>query len=111
MRETFVGRYSDQVLNMLINRIVEEVKPLQIVLFGSAARGEMHADSNLDLMVVMPNGTHRRYTSQRLYQAISGIQMPYEIIVATSEDLQKHKNNQGLIYQTILREGKVLYDA
>ena len=58
MRETFVGRYSDQVLNMLINRIVEEVKPLQIVLFGSAARGEMHADSNLDLMVVMPNGTH-----------------------------------------------------
>jgi len=30
------------------------------MLFGSAARGDMHSDTDLDILVVMPDGTHRR---------------------------------------------------
>ena len=37
--------------------------------------------------------------------------VPFDIVVATSEDLELHRNNPGLIYQTILREGTEVYAA
>jgi predicted nucleotidyltransferase len=100
-----------RVLEDLVRQIVNSVHPLQIVVFGSAARGDVGPNSDIDLLVVMPNGTHRRHTAQNLYQTISGLAVSFDIIVATPEDLEKHKNNIGLIYRTILQEGRRVYAA
>ena len=100
-----------KALEELIQRIVAAVHPLQIVLFGSAARGETAPESDLDVLSVMPEGTHRRHTAQYLYQTISGVKVPFDLLVATPNDLEKHKDNIGLIYRTILREGRVVYAA
>ncbi|MBI3988841.1 MAG: nucleotidyltransferase domain-containing protein [candidate division NC10 bacterium] len=56
------------VITQLVQSIVEAVHPLRIVLFGSAARGEMGTDSDIDVLVVMPEGVHRRRTAQLLYR-------------------------------------------
>ena len=48
-----------RLLEELVQRIVEAVHPLRIILFGSAARGEMGPNSDLDVLVVMPDGIHR----------------------------------------------------
>jgi uncharacterized protein len=88
---------------------VEEVLPLRVILFGSASRGEVGPNSDIDLPVVMPEGVHRRRTAQLLYQNIIGLGVPFDILVATPGDLQKHKDNIGLIYRTILQEGKKVY--
>jgi predicted nucleotidyltransferase len=98
-------------LNDLATRIVDAVHPLRIILFGSAARGEFGPHSDLDVLVVMPEGTHRRHTAQKLYREIKGITIPFDIIVATPGDLEKHRDNPGLIYKTILEEGRTLYAA
>ncbi|MEN6302134.1 MAG: nucleotidyltransferase domain-containing protein [Armatimonadia bacterium] len=98
-------------LQQLVDAIVEAVQPLQIILFGSAARGQMHPGSDLDVLVVMPNGTHRRHTAQYLYRVIRGIKIPFDLVVATPDDLQRHADNPGLIYRDILQEGKTLYAA
>lgn len=45
------------LLDELVKRTVEAVRPLRIILFGSAARGEMGPDSDIDLLVVMPEGS------------------------------------------------------
>jgi predicted nucleotidyltransferase len=95
----------------MIQTVVASVQPLRIILFGSAARGEMGPDSDLDVLVVMPKGTHRRKTAQQLYRQIRGLGVPFDIVVATSEDLEVHRSNPGLIYQTILREGTEVYVA
>ncbi len=100
-----------QVVDRLVQAVVASVRPLRIILFGSAARGEMGPDSDLDLLVVMPQGTHRRRTAQRLYRQMEGVGVPFDIMVATPEDLELHRNNPGLIYQTILREGTEVYAA
>ncbi len=71
----------------------------------------MGPDSDLDVLVVMPKGTHRRKTAQHLYRQIRGLGVPFDIVVATSEDLEVHRSNPGLIYQTILREGTEVYAA
>ena len=98
-------------LDKLVERIVDAVHPLKIILFGSAARGEMGPDSDVDVLVVMPDGTHRRHTAQYLYQTVRGVKVPYDIIVATPSDLAEHRDNVGLIYCTVLREGKTVYAA
>jgi uncharacterized protein len=99
------------VIDDLVRQIVEAVHPLRIILFGSAARGEMGPDSDVDVLVVMPEGTHRRFTAQRLYQCINRLGMAMDFLVATPGDLEKHRNNIGLIYRTILREGREVYAA
>jgi predicted nucleotidyltransferase len=93
----------------LVRRIVEEVHPLQIILFGSAAKSEIGPNSDLDVLVVMPEGSHRRRTAQLLYEKIVGLGIPFDIVVATPGDLKKHRNNVGLIYRTILEEGREIY--
>lgn len=99
------------VISQLVSNIVEAVHPLEILLFGSAARGDMGSQSDIDVLVVMPKGVHRRKTAQFLYRHIRGIGVSFDILVATPDDLEKHKNNIGLIYQTILQEGKRVYAA
>jgi predicted nucleotidyltransferase len=102
---------SEQQLEDLVQKIVAAVHPLRIILFGSAARDEAGVASDLDLLVVMPDGTHRRHTVQHLYREIRGVTVPYDLLVATPRDLEEHRDNPGLIYRSILREGRTLYAA
>jgi uncharacterized protein len=99
------------VVKKLVGQIVEIVHPLRIILFGSAAKGKMGPDSDIDLMVVMPEGTHRRHTAQKLYRGIQGSKVPFDVMVATPGDLAKYGNSPGLIYRDVLREGKEVYAA
>ncbi len=50
------SRVSEATIEVLVRHIVEAVRPRRIVLFGSAARGQMGPESDLDLLVVMPDG-------------------------------------------------------
>jgi predicted nucleotidyltransferase len=53
-----------EVIEQLVQRIIEEVHPLRILLFGSTVRGEIGPDSDIALLVIMPNGSHRRQIAQ-----------------------------------------------
>jgi predicted nucleotidyltransferase len=98
-------------IDQLIRQIVEMVHPVRIIVFGSAARGEMKRDSDVDLLIVMPEGAHRRKIAQKIYKGLTGIRVPFDILVATPSDLERYKDNIGLIYGTVLREGKEVYAA
>ena len=89
----------DSTIDRLVGEVVKRVNPLRIVLFGSAARDESGEQSDIDLLVVMPDGVHRRRTAQKLYREIKGLRVPFDIVVATAQDLEKHKDNDGLIYR------------
>ena len=100
-----------RVVDHLVRQIVEAVHPLRILLFGSAARGEMRSDSDLDFLVVVPEGTHRRRTAQYLYRHVSGLGHPFDVVVATPTDLEKYRDTVGLIYREILRDAREVYAA
>lgn len=98
-------------LENLIRQIVLEAKPLKIILFGSAVKKGITDAGDLDLMVVVPDGMHCRKMAQQLYQNIRNIGKPFDLIVTTPEILERHKDNIGLMYRTILSEGVELYVA
>ena len=100
-----------RVLSELVRRIVETVHPLRIVLFGSAAAGEMDSNSDLDVLVIMPDGTHRRRAAQEIYLGLQGLGIAKDIVVATPKDIQEHGGNPSLILYPALAQGKELYRA
>jgi len=100
-----------KVLDELVRRIVEIADPLRIILFGSAARGEMGLESDLDVLVVVPEGTHRRHTAQSIYRNLIGFDISTDVVVATEDDLRQHGNNFSLVFRSALREGREIYAA
>jgi len=98
-------------LDLIVQRIVDVFHPLRIILFGSAARGETDKDSDIDLLVVMPEGTPRLATAEKLHMRMFGIPAAIDFLVATPSDLERNRDNIGLVYRTILKEGRELYAA
>jgi predicted nucleotidyltransferase len=109
-RAEWSGTVDEKVLEQVVKRIVEAVAPEKIIMFGSAARGEMGPDSDLDLLIVKSD-VHRLATAQMIEHSLTGITIPTDIVVATPKDIEVHKNTIGLIYRPALREGKILYAA
>ena len=102
---------SDETLGELVKRIVEATDPLRVILFGSAARGEAGRYSDIDVLVVVKEGSHRRHTAQRIYRRLLGIGVPVDVVVATPSDMEQYADSPGLIYREAIREGRELYAA
>lgn len=95
----------------LVGRIVNTVHPRRVILFGSAARGDTNPQSDIDVLVVVEDGIHRRKTAQQIYRALLGFGLPVDVVVATIGDLEQYKDSPSLVYHHALREGKELYAA
>jgi len=99
-----------QSLDKLVAEIVRLVHPEEIILFGSAARLEVTEPNDLDLLVVMPEGTQKLRTMKYLYRNIAvQIGIPFDILVSYKSDLHKYAETIGLIYKDIVREGRRIY--
>ena len=100
---------SDQILNEIIRRIVETARPRKIILFGSAERGEMGPNSDLDLLVVMPSGVHRRNTARSIYRNLIGVGFAADIVVVTEQDVERYRDNIGMVIKPAVEQGRLLY--
>jgi predicted nucleotidyltransferase len=101
----------DHLVTNMIARILTVVKPKQVFLFGSAARGDMRDNSDIDLLVVVPNGLHRRKTAQNIYRNLLGVGYAADIVVVTEEDVERSANGDGCVIGPALSEGRIVYAA
>ena len=103
------GWTKQTILDEIIRRIVEVAQPDRIILFGSAARGQMGPDSDLDFLVVKAGVAHRRRLAQQVYLGLFGIPVPVDVIVVSPQDIEAYGDKVGTIIAPALREGKVVY--
>jgi predicted nucleotidyltransferase len=101
----------EKVLGEITRRITDAIHPQRIVLFGSAARGAMTENSDLDLLVITQDGTNRRQAAKRAYKALRGIGVAKDIVVVTETDVKEHGANPSLILKPALAEGREIYHA
>jgi predicted nucleotidyltransferase len=104
-----VRTIDESLLQDLVNRIVAAVHPRRIVLFGSAARGQMGPHSDLDLLVVMPDGTHRGETTESIIFSLAGLGVAKDVVVVTESDVRNFGDNPYLVIHPALRDGRELY--
>ena len=100
-----------ETLERAVELIVAAAEPVKIILFGSAARGDMGEHSDLDMLVVIRPGQHRRQTAQKIYRNLVGLGFAVDLVVVTTADLKHFKNEPGMIIATALKEGRELYAA
>ncbi len=99
-----------QFIDEMKRRIVERFRPDRIILFGSYAKGTANADSDVDLLVVMPIRGRRLDKIVEIRVALSGIGIPKDVIVATPRDIARFGGLVGSILNSALEEGRVIYE-
>lgn len=100
----------EKTLPGAIQRIVAELKPEKIILFGSYAYGNPTPDSDVDLLVIM--NTKAKEVDR--YVAVSNLlyprQFPVDILVKTPKEIEAERKKRGNFFlREILTKGKVLY--
>lgn len=100
-----------ETLPRAIERIVSELKPEKIILFGSYAYGNPTPDSDVDLLVIM--NTKAKEIDR--YVAVSNLlyprQFPVDILVKTPKEIKEASHKKGNFFlREILTKGKVIYE-
>jgi uncharacterized protein len=103
-------RSIDKIIAEMTRRIVEWFDPLQVILFGSHARGDAHADSDVDLLVVFPHVENTRLTAVAILDELSGLGVAKDVVVTTPDEIAAWGKLIGTVLEPALREGRVLYE-
>lgn len=98
-----------RAIQQMVERIVAQFDPDQIILFGSHARGDAGPDSDVDLLVVVPVMGSRREKAIEIGVALHGIRVPKDIVVTTPEEFGWRRSVPGTIERPAALEGIVLY--
>ncbi len=95
---------------LITDRVVREFAPRRIILFGSQARGDADARSDVDLLVVLDGVTNRRDASVAILRSLADLTVPADIVVTTPEEIARRGHVVGTVLRSALREGRVLYE-
>jgi predicted nucleotidyltransferase len=101
---------SPTLVSEIVKRILEVAEPQRIILFGSAATGQMSKDSDIDLLVLESAPGDTREESVRIRQAVRGLGYPFDIIVMAVERFEESKEVVGGIAYPAHKYGKVIYE-
>ncbi len=101
----------EMLLDEVVRRVLTVARPERIILFGSAATGQMTEDSDLDLLVVEPEPANTRDRSVRIRRALGDVRYPVDVIVMSSARFEETKNLIGGIAYPARKYGRVLYEA
>ncbi len=93
-----------------VRRIVEYAHPLQIIVFGSRARGDHREESDLDLAVILDDEGSEVARDRVPYTLLAGLDMPVDLVPVKRSKYELHRPWQNSVYNDIDQEGIILYD-
>jgi predicted nucleotidyltransferase len=94
----------------LAARIVQQFHPERIILFGSCAYGRPTADSDVELLVILPFEGHPARKAAEIRTSIRA-PFPMDLLVHTPQQVQRRVEQGDFFIREIMEKGKVLYEA
>src|SRR2546428_3634566 len=90
------------------NDVAERFQPDKIILFGSYAYGTPHADSDVDLLVIMPARNQHDQAVRIRWEVPAPF--PMDLLVRTPKNMKWRLEDGDLFHTQIVTKGKVLYE-
>jgi predicted nucleotidyltransferase len=97
-----------QWISIVADQVIARFHPLRLILFGSHARGDAGPESDIDLLVVLPQVNDKRQAALAIRRALAGVPVSKDIVVTTPEEIARRGDLIGTVLRSALREGKVL---
>lgn len=101
----------DDILSKMVAKICQVGHPEKIILFGSQARGDAKTTSDIDLLIVEESNLPRYKRPTRYRKAVAGLYIAKDIVVWSPEEINEWASVSNAFITTIVREGRVLYEA
>lgn len=102
-------------IEVIKQKLVDQIKPIGVYLFGSFANGTAHADSDFDFYIIVDdNEKDLHAVATSAYKAIRGVkQRPVDILVGTKSrfDERKNRKNQFTVENEVFHKGVLLYGS
>jgi predicted nucleotidyltransferase len=91
-------------------RLVAEMDPDRIILFGSYAWGSPDEDSDLDLLVIVPHSDQPpTLRAVRAHRCLRDIPFPVDVLVKTRAEVERGSHVPASLISEVLERGRVLY--
>jgi predicted nucleotidyltransferase len=100
-----------QLIDDIVRRVLSVAAPDRIILFGSAAGGQMTPDSDVDLMILETAPSDPRAERAAIRHALFGLGRAFDLIVMPTEKFESSKHVIGTAAWPATQSGKVIYDA
>jgi predicted nucleotidyltransferase len=101
---------TDENIQKVVEKIVQEYQPDKIILFGSHAFGSSREWSDIDFFIVKESDKKPIDRERELRTILFGNNFPpLDLLVYTPKELQKRIALEDFFVQDILEKGKVLY--
>jgi predicted nucleotidyltransferase len=101
----------DESVRAVIQRVVALIGPDMIYLLGSRARGDFGPDSDLDLLVVVPDPVgDRRQRQHELREALAGLRPIVDTWIMDRLRFEEEKNVVGGLAYPATHEGVLVYE-
>lgn len=103
-----MGVYDESVISEAARRIRRAAPGAIVTVFGSHARDDAGAQSDLDLLVVEPEVANRARESVRLRRTLRGMDLFVDVVVVSASDAERLRGERNHVVATAMREGRVL---
>jgi uncharacterized protein len=104
------GRTLSEIVPLVVDEVVAAVDPLELILFGSVARGDEGPDSDIDLLVVFEHvePENRRALMAHVRRSIQTV-APIDVLVTDPAEIEARRDQVSSILYWPLREGRTVY--
>src|SRR6185437_4197195 len=96
-------------ITAFVDEVVRQFQPERVVLFGSYAYGKPGADSDVDLLVIMPHERHPAITGAEIRKRIRA-GFPMDLLVRSPREIRERLDIDDSFIAEILERGETLYE-
>ena len=101
----------ETVIAKAVELLRQNAKPRKIILFGSHARGQAKAESDVDLLVVEDQVDDVMREMVRLRRVLSPLRIPVEVLIVSMTHFAEWSDTPGNVLYEAAVDGKVVYEA
>ena len=98
------------LLEEVVERLKAEFQPEEIYLFGSHAWGTPYENSDVDLMVILPQSNERPIRrDQRAQRCLGRLPISADVLVRTRREVNRVRGILGSLTHEVFQKGRKVY--